>query len=74
MLFPFFRDLKLGQATRSGICKWKVTSLCMCVQVLKNMDDANAIWDLAELGERGVVAHHEDMKRFVKCNLFPSES
>ena len=46
----------------------------VCVQVLKRMDDAAAIWDLVELGDRGAKAHKKEMQDFVKCNLFPSES
>jgi hypothetical protein len=41
------------------------------VQVLKDMDNADAIWDLLELEERSADAHCERLREFVRFNLFP---
>ncbi|KAK9915680.1 hypothetical protein WJX75_002608 [Coccomyxa subellipsoidea] len=40
-------------------------------EVLKDMDNADAIWDLLELEERSADAHCERLREFVRFNLFP---
>ena len=41
------------------------------MQVLKSMDDANAIWDLMELGANSIIEHSNIIQQFVRHNLFP---